>query len=411
MPSEANTEKPWRQISQLPVLAAALGYLVDMYDLFIFSVVRIPSLRTLGVPDTEMVSQGVYLINMQLGGLLIGGLLWGMLGDKRGRLSVLFGSILLYSLANIANGLVQTTGQYAILRFIAGIGLAGELGAGITLVAELLPQRFRSYGAIIVSTLGVIGAILAFVVADFFDWRVSYIVGGIMGLLLLLLRFKVMESSLFTRLKESGAARGNLGLILGHRDRLAKYLLGIAIGVPMWFVVGVLVTFSPEYGSGHSIDGIQAGKSIMYFFIGQAFGNICSGYLSHYLGSRKKAIAVFMLGSFSTIMAYLFTSIQSALGFYFIITVLGFFNGYWSLFIMVGAELFGTNIRALVATSIPNFVRATAIPFTIAFASWKISLGLMQGSFWLAIIAFGIGLGSLYFLQETFYKEMNYEER
>lgn len=400
----------WRNLLRMPVLVAALGYLVDMYDLFLFSVVRVPSLTDLGVPQDQLLPVGVSILNWQLIGLLIGGIIWGIMGDKKGRLSVLFGSILMYSLANLANGLVQTVPQYQALRFIAGIGLAGELGAGITLVAEMLPQRLRSYGAVIVSTMGVLGGILAFLVADIFEWRSSYFVGGVMGLVLLVLRIRVFESGLFIKLKEKKVARGDLMMILTNGKRLSKYIMGILVGIPMWFVVGVLMTFSPEFGSAHGLSGINAGKAVMLLFGGQAFGNMASGLVSQYFQSRKIGIGVFMIGSFLTMLAYMLLPVQTEFQFYGLILVLGFFNGYWTLFIIQAAELFGTNIRATVATTIPNFVRGTAVILTTAFAALRPGMGIISGGVLLASVSVFIALIALYLLQETYHKDMNYEE-
>jgi MFS family permease len=399
------------QLLKLPVIVAALGYLVDMYDLFLFSVVRVPSLKTLGVAEDKLLSEGVFLLNMQLAGLLVGGVLWGIMGDKKGRLSVLFGSIILYSLSNMANGLVQTLPQYAILRFIAGVGLAGELGAGITLVAELLPQKLRGYGAVIVSTMGTLGGVLAYFVAALFEWRMSFFVGGGLGLLLLILRINVFESGLFLKLKEEKTKRGDILMIFGNLVRLKKYLLAIVVGVPLWFVVGILVTFSPEFGKAHGLtETIVAGKSVMLIFFGQSFGNVICGVLSQKLKSRKKAIGIFMALSFLIMAIYLLAPISTAFIFYVIIFFLGIFNGYWTLFIIMAAELFGTNIRATVATSIPNFVRGATIPLTIAFAALKPDFGVNNAALLIGLTVVVVSLTALFFLEETFSKEMNYVE-
>lgn len=401
----------FKQLLKLPVIVAALGYLVDMYDLFLFSVVRVPSLKALGVAGDKLLSEGIFLLNMQLIGLLVGGVLWGIMGDKKGRLSVLFGSIILYSLSNMANGLVQTLPQYAVLRFIAGVGLAGELGAGITLVAELLPQKLRGYGAIIISTMGTLGGVLAYFVAALFEWRMSFFVGGGLGLLLLILRINVFESGLFLKLKEENAKRGDILMIFGNLARLKKYLLAIIVGVPLWFVVGVLVTFSPEFGKAHGLtETIVAGKSVMLIFFGQSFGNVICGVLSQWLKSRKKAIGIFMVLSFLMMTIYLLAPISTAFVFYVIVFFLGVFNGYWTLFIIMAAELFGTNIRAIVATSIPNFVRGATIPLTIAFATLKPEFGVNNAALLIGIFVVAVSLSALLFLEETFSKEMNYVE-
>ncbi|MCY7358868.1 MAG: MFS transporter [Rudanella sp.] len=396
---------------QIPVLVAALGYFVDMYDLFLFSVVRIPSLKALGVAGDRLLPEGVFLLNMQLIGLLIGGVLWGILGDKRGRLSVLFGSILLYSLANIANGLVTNLTQYAALRFIAGIGLAGELGAGITLVAEILPQRLRSYGSILVATMGVLGAILAYFVADLFAWRMSYYVGGGLGLLLLILRFNVFESGLFETLKSKNVERGNFLTLLTNPQRLRKYLLAIVVGIPLWFVVGILITFSPEFGIHAGLaEPIVAGKAVMLAFAGQSLGDVVSGLLSQRWQSRKKAIRVFILLSFSVMLVYLLAPIPQTAQFYLLCACLGFCNGYWTLFIVMAAELFGTNVRATVATSVPNFVRGATVPLTWLFVLLKPVMGLTYGALLIGAVIVGCSLLALHFLEETFSKDMDYVE-
>jgi MFS family permease len=397
-------------LMRIPVVVAALGYLVDMYDLFLFSVVRIPSLKALGLTGDELLNDGVLLLNMQMAGMLVGGLLWGILGDKRGRLSVLFGSIITYSLANIANGFVTSVEQYAVLRFIAGVGLAGELGAGITLVTEVLPKQIRGYGTTLVATLGVLGAILAYFIADIFEWRISYFVGGGLGLLLLLLRVKVFESGMFEKLKEQNVERGNVMMILSDGKRLAKYIQAIVIGLPIWFVVGVLITFSPEFGAAKGIMGIDAGKAVMLAFSGQVFGDIFSGLLSQSFQSRKKIIGLFIVLSFSMVCFYLLVPMQSTFIFYTACALMGFCNGYWTLFITIAAELFGTNLRATVATTIPNFVRGATIPLTSLFIYFRPEVGAIQSAIVIGGFTVLIALVCLYFLEETFHKDLNYNE-
>jgi MFS family permease len=399
------------QLLQVPVVVAALGYLVDMYDLFLFSVVRVPSLKALNVPDDQLLTEGISLLNYQMAGMLIGGVLWGVIADKKGRLSVLFGSIIMYSLANIGNGFVTSLDQYAILRFIAGVGLAGELGAGITLVTEVLPKEIRGYGTTLVATLGVLGAILAYFVADLFAWRISYFVGGGMGLLLLVLRFNVFESGIFDKVKEKSIEKGNVMMILTNWARLSKYLMAILIGLPIWFVVGILITFSPEFGIAKGIEGINAGKAVMLAFSGQVFGDIVSGLLSQYMKSRKKVIGIFILLSLAMVVGYLMIPIKDLISFYTLCALLGFCNGYWTLFITIAAELFGTNLRATVATTVPNFVRGATIPLAALFVHFKPDLGVIQSGLVIGVATSAVALLALYFIEETFTKDMDYVEK
>ena len=396
---------------QIPVIVAALGYLVDMYDLFLFSVVRVPSLKSLGSSGDELLNDGIILLDMQMAGLLIGGVLWGILGDKKGRLSVLFGSIIIYSLANIANGFVTSFGQYALLRFIAGIGLAGELGAGITLVAEILPRQIRGYGTTLVATMGVLGAILAYFIADQFDWRLSYFIGGGLGLLLLVLRVRVFESGIFEQSKKAPVIRGNIFMLFNNRARFLKYIKCICIGLPIWFVVGILITFSPEFGKALGLsEPVEAGKAVMFAFSGQVLGDILSGLLSQYLKSRRKIILIFIMVSFMFMLVYLLFPMQKIVIFYAVCASLGFANGYWALFVTVAAELFGTNLRATVATSVPNFVRGAVIPLTAVFIQAKYFLGILYGALAVGIFTFVLALLALSFLDETFHKDLNYVE-
>ena len=399
------------ELSRIPVLVAALGYLVDMYDLFLFSIVRVPSLRSLNLPPEKITEDGILLLNLQMAGLLIGGIVWGILGDKKGRLSVLFGSILIYSLANIGNGFVNSVAAYAVLRFIAGFGLAGELGAGMTMVTEILPARIRGYGATLVATLGVCGALLAYLVSYLFDWRTSYFIGGGLGLLLMMMRVKVFESGIFLKLKEKHVKRGDIWMLFNNKTRLLKYLTRIVIGMPIWFVVGILITFSPEFGKAMHFDQpVDAGKAVLFAFAAQVAGNLVTGTFSQYLQSRKKVILIFILLSFGFVLIYLLVPFRDITMLYILCACLGFCSGYWTLFITVAAELFGSNLRATVATTVPNFVRGTIIPLTFLFAWTKNIAGTIYGALIVAILTYVLAVLALFYLEETFKKDLNYTE-
>ena len=395
----------------LPVLVAALGYMVDMYDLFLFSIVRVPSLRSLNLSGEKLLTDGILLLNLQMAGMLIGGIFWGIMGDKRGRLSVLFGSILIYSIANLGNGFVSTVPQYAVFRFIAGFGLAGELGAGITLVTEILPKEKRGYGTTLVATMGVMGALLAYLVSHFFNWRVSYFIGGGLGLILMALRVSVVESGIFMKLKNDNVKRGDIVKLFNNKKRLFKYINSILIGTPIWFVVGILLTFSFEFGQAkHLPDPVEAGKAVMLAFAAQILGNLTSGFLSQYLRSRKKVILLFIVSSLLLVLIYLLVPLESTTMFYLLCAGLGFCSGYWTLFITVAAELFGSDLRATVATTVPNFVRASVIPLSILFAWTKSFAGVIYGALGVGLLTFAIAIIALIFLEETFKKDINYIE-
>ncbi len=393
------------------VVIAALGYFVDIYDLILFSIVRVKSLKAIGVPEDLLLADGVFLLNMQMSGMLLGGILWGILGDKRGRLSVLIGSIFLYSAANIANAFVQTIDQYAVLRFIAGVGLAGELGAGIALVSESLSKDNRMWGTTIIATVGILGAIAAALVGDYLDWRTAYFIGGVMGLGLLMLRIKVNESAMFIKSAEQNIKRGSLSLIFKSRENIFKYCRCVLIGVPIWFVVGILITFAPEFSKAFGMSGtVSAGRAVMFAYMGLAVGDLVSGSFAQLMKSRKKVMAIFLVLNAFFILAYLYGGISSLVTFYALCFCLGFASGYWAVFVTIAAEQFGTNIRSTVATTVPNFVRGALVPLTFCFTTFKNSFGIVNGTALLAGLCVLAAFFALVNMEETHAKDLDYLE-
>ncbi len=396
------------------VLVGALGYFVDIYDLTLFGIVRVDSLNALGITGADNTFHGLWMQNLQMVGMLVGGLAFGILGDKRGRLSVLFGSIILYSLANILNGFVTSLPQYYALRFLAGVGLAGEIGGSITLVTEVLSRRNRGYGTMLVATVGVMGAVVGFLVAKKTDWRIAYFIGGGMGLALLILRISVAESGMFDALKKTHhVARGRFLALFTDRARLAKYLRCILIGLPSWFVVGILGFLSPEFGVLLGITGpIVAGQSIMLIYIGLTVGDLLSGLLSQWFQSRKRVVLGFMLFTLAGIGLYFGSAGRSPDWFYAVMLLLGIGIGFWALFITIAAEQFGTNIRATVATTVPNFVRVSTNLMTLALGFLTVALGdnKLHAGLALGLIVMAISLWALAGLEETFGKDLDYHE-
>ena len=401
-------------IFNIAVLVAALGYFVDIYDLLLFAIIRIESLNDLGLTAEQITIEGEAILQWQMAGLLIGGIIAGIIADKKGRLSVLFGSILVYSLANIANGMVQDVEQYKIIRFLAGLGLAGELGVGITLVSELISKEKRGIATSIVAGIGLTGAVVAFIIKQNFDWRTCYYIGGGLGLLLLLLRVSVYESGMFRDVKKMDVKRGNFLMLFTNKDRFKRYLLGILIGLPTWFVIGVLVFFSKEFGAIMGIkEEIDPGKAIMYAYAAISIGDILIGFVSQCLKSRKKALYIFY--GITALFIILFFTVQwngSANGMYWISAGLGFGTGFWAIFVTMGAEQFGTNLRATAATTTPNMVRGLlAIFITPLFKGLRNITDFYTGGWLAAIIIMTITIIAAYYTSETFGKDLNYVEK
>lgn len=405
------------KILNAAVLVAALGYFVDIYDLLLFGIVRTDSLKDLGVTGDAIRNQGEYLISMQMFGMLFGGILWGILGDKKGRISVLFGSILLYSVANIANGMVTTVDAYAFWRLIAGIGLAGELGAGITLVTESLPKEKRGYGTMIVASVGVSGAVVAYLVYQIFqDWRLCYYAGGVLGILLLFLRISITESGMFKKVQQSEEKKGDFLSLFTHKNRFLKYLQCILIGIPLWFLVGVLITFSPEFAKALGVQGaetILAGKAIACCYSGLVLGDIATGLLSQWSQSRKKIMALFLFFNLIMVFVYLNAFGISATTFYVLCFIMGVSVGYWVLFVTIAAEQFGTNIRATVTTTVPNFVRGSLPLMLLMYGYFRDQIydgDILKSGMVVGALLSIISLMALWKLKETFHTDLNYSE-
>jgi MFS transporter, putative metabolite:H+ symporter len=402
----------------IAVIVAALGYFVDIYDLLLFTIVREPSLKGIGIDLTDTkaaIAASTKIINWQMVGLLIGGIVWGTIGDKKGRLSVLFGSILLYSVANFITGYVQTVDQYAYARFVAGIGLAGELGAGITLVSELLPKNKRGVGTSLVAGIGLFGAVFAYFTYKFTnDWRLCYKIGGGLGIILLLLRISVAESGMFKQIKETNVSRGNFLMFFNNRLRFKKYMLAILIGLPTWYVIGVLVNLSNRFAKDfYGETSIESGRAIMYAYAAIAIGDILVGLVSQYFKSRKKALFLFY-GLTIIAMALFFSAFNNSdARMYAICAFLGFSTGFWAIFVTVGAEQFGTNLRATAATTIPNMVRGALPLINLLFLDVfqkKMGWSLTQSGVVTGILVIAVTLVAAYFTEETFHKDLNYIE-
>ncbi|HEY0669593.1 MAG TPA: MFS transporter [Sphingobacteriaceae bacterium] len=405
-------EKPVKPYNvALLVTVAALGYFVDIYDLLLFLIIKNKSLAGIGVPAHEITSTGLFLMNWQMAGLLLGGILWGILGDKKGRLSVLFGSIIMYSLANIANGFVTDVSTYAVLRFIAGIGLAGELGAGITLISETMSKEKRGYGTMIVSTIGILGAVAAYYVANLFDWRIAFFVGGGMGIFLLLLRMGVFESGMFSRIKHNEVSKGNILMLFNNGKRFKKYLFSILIAVPVWFVVGILIAIAPDFGKALGItDAIDTGRGVMFAYIGISAGDFLSGTLSQLLKTRKRIVYSFLALTYTGILYFLFSNGMSADEFYMLCLFLGIATGYWVVFVTMASEQFGTNLRATVTTTAPNFVRGSLILVTLLFTFLRDHIGIINAGLVVGSLTIAVAFVSLWNLEETYGKDLDYLE-
>ncbi len=399
-------------IFNITVLVAALGYFVDIYDLLLFQIVRVDSLKDMGLSMDQVKSEGEFIISVQMIGLLVGGIIWGVMGDKKGRLSVLFGSIVLYSIANIINGFVQTPFQYGLTRFFAGIGLAGELGAGITLVSELVSKEKRGLSTSFVAGIGLTGAVVAYFISQNFHWRTCYFIGGGLGFCLLILRISVLESGMFTRLKELDVQRGNFFMFFTNGVRFKKYLLAILIGLPTWYVIGILVAFSNDFGKAFGFsEEVLPKKSTMYAYAAIALADMMVGLISHWLKSRKKVLFIFYSLTILSIFLYFNQQNGSAENMYLICFAMGFSVGFWAIFVTMAAEQFGTNLRSTATTTVPNMVRGALPLMFLLFKNLQLATGNYITAGWITgAIVMTISFTAAWFTEETFGKDLNYVE-
>ncbi|MCQ4142701.1 MFS transporter [Chryseobacterium sp. EO14] len=411
---ELSTSSKLKYIFSIPVIISALGYFVDIYDLLLFGIVRIPSLKALGLnPDVD----GTFILNAQMIGLLLGGIFWGIFGDKKGRLSVLFGSILVYSLANIACGFLpyfpkeHLVYQYAGLRFIAGIGLAGELGAGITLVSESLPKNLRAIGTSVVAGFGLMGAVVAQLTVELAGgWNISYIIGGVLGILLLFLRISVSESGIYKTMEHQSVSKGNFLSFFTNKDRLIRYLKCIAIGLPTWFCIGILAVLANQFAPELGIENLNPGKAIMWAYVGISAGDLASGFISHLLKSRKKAIFYMLVFTVIGVAIMLFGKTNTETKYYIFCVWLGLGTGYWAMFVTLAAEQFGTNIRNTATTTVPNMVRGLVPVMIFGFDFFKKDFSVIVSAAIVGIIVFGLAFYSSLTVSETHDRDLDFTE-
>lgn len=405
-------QKQTSSIFSITVLVAALGYFVDIYDLLLFNIVRVDSLKDLGLNAAMIKSEGEFIISIQMLGLLVGGIIWGIMGDKKGRLSVLFGSIILYSVANVFNGFVQTTNQYALVRFVAGVGLAGELGAGITLVSELVHKDKRGLSTSLVAGIGLTGAVVAYFISQNFHWRYCYFIGGGLGCCLLLLRISVYESGMFNQVKKQQIVRGDFFMFFTNRLRFKKYMLAILIGLPTWYVIGILIAFSNNFATEFGItEEVLPKKSTMLAYVAISVADVLVGFVSQWLKSRKKALFIFYILTMISIFFYFNQQNGSAAGMYLICAALGFGTGFWAIFVTMAAEQFGTNLRATAATTVPNMVRGSLPLMILLFKGLQTVTGSYITAGWITgVIVMLISMIAAWHTEETFGKDLNYVE-
>ncbi|MDB5036530.1 MAG: transporter [Bacteriovoracaceae bacterium] len=395
----------------LAVVVAALGYFVDIFDLLLFGIVRVPSLKSIGIPDDQLLSVGLSLLNKQMFGVLIGGIFWGILGDRKGRVTVLFGSIFLYSIANLANAFVHSIDAYAFWRFVAGLGLAGELGLAITLVSEILPKEKRGFATTIVASFGVLGSVTAALAANYFSWRICYFFGGSLGLLLLVLRIKLREPGLFQEIKDQKVKRGHFQMLFTNASRFKKYISLILIGAPVWFVVGIVVSFAPEVGKALGInEGVVAGTAILFNYAGLAVGDLASGLASQLCRSRRKIIFIFLFQIVLFLGLLIYFPVKTVAFYYLMCFFLGCAIGYWAVLMTTSAEMFGTNLRSTVTTTIPNFIRGSLVPVAAVFEYLKGPFGIISSIVILGTCLLALAFLGTYFVPETYGKDLRFLE-
>ncbi len=323
----------------------------------------------------------------------------------------------MYSLANIACGFLpyfpekHLVYQYAALRFIAGIGLAGELGAGITLVSESLPKNLRAIGTSVVAGFGLMGAVVAQLTVELAGgWNISYIIGGILGILLLFLRISVSESGIYKNIEQQSVSKGNFLSFFTNKDRFIRYLKCIAIGLPTWYCIGILAVLANQFAPELGIKDLSPGKAIMWAYIGISAGDLASGFISHLLKSRKMAIFYMLIFTIIGVAIMLFGNTDTETKYYIFCVWLGLGTGYWAMFVTLAAEQFGTNIRNTATTTVPNMVRGLLPVMILAFDFFKNDFTVIISAALVGLIVFGLAFYSSLTISETHNKDLEFTE-
>lgn len=404
------------RILNAAVVVSALGYFVDVFDLLLFGAVRVKSLTELGLTGQALTDASLTIQNWQMIGMFVGGIGAGMLADKAGRVRALFFSIALYSIATLLCGLAHSVEAYTFYRFLAGVGLAGELGTGITLVSESLPTHKRGLGTTIMAAFGMSGAVAAgstsWLIAD---WRVAYYIGGALGLALLVLRLSVSESHIFEKTRNmSAVARGNAWALFNNPNRFARLSKSALLGATTWFNTGILMLLAPEFGVAKGIpDPVSPALAVVWFHIGMVLGDAGSGLLSQWLKSRLRAMQIFLTLQVGAVLAYLFVPLTAASQLYPFILLLGFAGGFWAVFVTNASEQFGTNLRATAASTVPALVRILFVPIALAFQALK-APNMLGNTLWAAatvgLFFLALAFWASFNLEETFDKDLDYVE-
>jgi MFS transporter, putative metabolite:H+ symporter len=382
------------------------GYFIDIFDLVLFSTLRISSFEELKITDPTYWT--VVFFNLQMTGILVGGIFWGKMADIKGRSWSFMGTILVFSIANIINGLTSSLTVYGICRFIAGFGLAGEMGSGIALICEKVPDEKRSLYLGFVSSLGCIGAVLSGWLGDIVYWRYLFIGSGFAGILLTLLRKNLLEPDLFRKTATLNIPRGQWKTLFQSPPDLIRFILLIFLGIPMWYIIGILWSFSTEMTSTIGLNIFTSGQAILWGYVGVWMGDMLMPFVSQFLKSRIFTIQICLIMMLLGVI-YLFQfQPHSLLSFQLTHIFLGFTIGYWAVYATLCGESFGTNIRALTSTSLPSLIRFSSIPMMIIYQYGRDENELN--------IALGMGLTVLcismittYFIKDTFQKDIDFQ--
>lgn len=415
---ETKETKHKEQSIALLILVASLGYFVDAYDLIIASVVRSSAIVELGLAQVgtpEHTKYAQLFEYVQSAGILLGGIIFGVYSDKKGRKKALYYSIAIYSIANILNGLLSASVPfvgtvYCILRFICGFALAAELSIGIVMISETMKAKHRGYGTMIVVSFGILGAVLAAVLFEFIGihWQTLYLIGGIAGVLLLIFRFSVKETNPFLDLENQESERGSWVMIFKNRRLLKILFNAILLGFPIYFFISIPIKFATDYGKELGLT-IKGTIPIIVFYIAMSVSDIIANYLCQLFENRKKVLYFYLgLCTISVFLLHFYPPTTPEQYFYLFSPLMGFASGYWALLITFTNEQIGTNIRSTYTTAVPNVVRSLFIPIQLLLTVLQPTFGTSTSVFYIGVLAVILALLGLYSLKETWGKNLKF---
>ncbi len=401
------------------LLVTSLGNFVDYGDMFMASLVRNDAIVALGIAQTKeaVLAVGLNLESFQAVGFLLGCFTWGIFADKKGRLQVLYISTLVYSLANILNGLLSPEWShvyywYGGCRLFSGWGLSAEFSVAITLIVEYFSVKKRIIGTMLMTGLGFLGVFLVSWLKFYTHilWNEFFIWGGVAGLVLLVFRFAAQESFMFLNQQTAAIKKGSLMTLLKQKKYSRQFFLTVWLVLPI-FLVQLILKFSPNISQQINSEIISIALVLLIYDAFSIFSDILGCYISYLFNNRMRVLKFYLILIFLALLGFAIWPPLTTFSWYWVyVPILGLANGYWGLWGTMIAELFGINVRATATTFIVNLSRSFVLILSITFKDLDLRYGFSISVIVLTLVTCGLAFWSVFKIPETAHKNLEYVE-